>query len=186
MGISFFNSRKRKEEKIRKAATDLATLVVLLATGLRNIKPKYMSSSNLTIIDTAVFGSFFLRSIVVSHGNKSSVCYFDRFYFKTLSDTILKEIECDFNVDELIDNRTLFYEQEFMKAGTVGAMAEAFQKVIANDYYSGKYEPIDYRSPVLLSDLFENMECMEEISTYIEALTKSMRKYVIAAKKSVS
>lgn len=186
MAIGFFNFRERKEEQIRKASIDLASIVVLLATGLRNIKPKYMGSSNLTIIDTAVFGSFLLRSIVVSHGKKSNIYYFDQFYFKTLSNAIRKEIECDINIDELIDSRTLFYEREFMKAGTVASMAEAFQKVIENDYYSGKYEHIDEKSPIILTDLFESMECSEEISTYMEVLVKTTREYVISAKKSVS
>lgn len=181
--FKFTPPESAKHAAIRESAENLAETVVAAAQMLPASGSKYLGRSSLTMADSAVFVCFLLRmSCISSARTRENIDIFD----ETFSPAVIRQIEGRIgysDVKKIFDDRTAFYDSLVLqnkgrKFQEVAAkLQETFKRVIQQDIDLGRYELFYEHSPVLLVGIEADMDCLSEITAFLQVVLHSARSF---------
>lgn len=173
-----------RREKIRQAAEDLADAAISAAEAIPVLGGKYLSSSELTMADAAVFSCFIARLLCLPSAGREAIDVFDSAFLPASVRMIGSRIAPLALAQKLFDDRTAAYDRTVLSSqpGTPDSIAQnlqsVFQRIIQLDISGGSYAPFSLASPTPLVDFFDALECNSEITAFVSSVLYATKKYV--------
>ena len=180
--------------KIVTSASKLYSMVIGTFHKLyQENKDSLLCSSNITCADTIIFSAFITRAIYIANNIKSKeeAETFDCLFLVKIRRYIFDNYLSRDELQEMFDNRMLFYEQIYMqKKGapekSLSALAEEFSYVIETNYIEKKYTPFSANSPLPIIDIFLHTNLTNDIKSYITNIFKKSAEIICNSDSAVT
>lgn len=143
-----------------------------VASMLLNPQKNCLNKNNLTIYDTIIFTLFVIRMVCISKiENRAKAEEFSNDYISKVFEYFpqYKQISKQYD-SEFFEERVRYYDYIFMNDNysfdeRIEMIVKAFGAIITYDY-NGEYVRFDENTPLMITDVLEQMEIIVSVKTF--------------------
>lgn len=163
---------------------NLAISTVLIEKTIKlSATDSYLCKSPLCSCDTTIFTLFVVRALsLYACPTEEKARWFSDYYISL----VVKGIKFKYSnfipqLDEMIANRTAFYDRIFMSKSSLddklNAVFEEFEYVIKTDCINKEYSPFCETSPLPLLGNSDNYDCQIQVSMFCKNILRFLAPY---------
>lgn len=163
---------------------NLAISTILMEKTIKlSATDSYLCKSSLCACDTTIFTLFVVRALSIGAcPTEEKAHWFDDYYVPL----VIKGIEYRYRseipeLDEMISNRTDFYDRVFASKGflqeKLNAIFEEFEYVIKTDIIQKEYIPFSESSPLPILGMPDDYSCQTQVSNFCHNILRFLAPY---------